>query len=99
MPLIKCGVCGKRMPTEKVLAGHLRKAHSNLPEQPTATETKTPTETVAQTVKLVSLDAKKPLEVSIGSQYWRGLTIEVPSDLAGEIMRLLKDGGYYYKVE
>lgn len=40
-----------------------------------------------------SIDGRK-LEVSIGSFYVKGVKIEVPRDLADEVERVLKSGGY-----
>lgn len=49
-----------------------------------------------ETVTLISAD-KRVLEVSIGSQFWRGVTIDVPKELEGEVRRLLESGGFYLK--
>lgn len=48
------------------------------------------------TVTLISAD-KRVMEVSIGSNTWKGVEITVPQELESEIRRLLEDGGFYLK--
>jgi hypothetical protein len=45
-------------------------------------------------VTIKSVDGRE-LEVSIGDQYWKGKVIEVPSELAQDVKRILRDGGFY----
>lgn len=46
--------------------------------------------------KIISADNRQ-LEVSIGNEVWKGFEIMVPSNLEGEIRRILHDGGFYVK--
>ena len=50
-----------------------------------------------KTVKLISAIPGKQIEVSIGRDHWKGVEIEVPAELEGEIRRILEAGGYYLK--
>lgn len=47
-------------------------------------------------VTLISAD-KRVMEVSIGGENWKGVTITVPEELEGEIRRILEEGGFFLK--
>lgn len=49
-----------------------------------------------QFVILRSAD-KRQLEASIGDQVWKGTEISVPVEQAGDVRRLLEDGGFFLK--
>lgn len=47
-------------------------------------------------VDIISGDGRE-LEVSIGSQSWKGKIISVPSNLEADIRRILEEGHYFIK--
>lgn len=54
------------------------------------------TEKVLKPVTFVSVD-NRPLEVNINSDKYLGKKITVPGKLEGEVSRILKEGGLYFK--
>lgn len=46
--------------------------------------------------KIISADGRT-LEASVGDQHWIGKELDVPNEQAGEVRRLLEEGGFYLK--
>lgn len=47
-------------------------------------------------VEIISADGRD-LEVSVGSEYWKGKVILVKKDMVDEVRRILEAGGYFIK--
>lgn len=92
-----CGVCGKKYMGDKKLADHMAKAHPVKVEDATpVAPTPVVEEKVEKMVTIKSADNRR-LEVSVGERFWNAPVIEVPEALAGEVRRILLDGGFFLK--
>lgn len=107
MSAINCGVCGKRMVTEKILDAHMKKTHSGnstetnpelagVSEAPQESQKFTQEEKLAGYVIFKSLD-DRALDVSINDQFWKGKTIQVTEANASEVRSLLRNGKYFFE--
>lgn len=66
-------------------------------EVPQVLEEQTPVvEPKPEMVIIRSADNRR-LEVSVGNQIWNNVNIEVPKELAGEVRRILLEGGFFLK--
>lgn len=89
---------------EEPTASEEDKEEENVPSEPKSSNKKTSKKvdvsagqaTTPQFVTIESADGRM-LEASIGPVVWKGKTIQVPADQAGEVRRLLTDGGFYVR--
>lgn len=96
MAVINCPKCGKRMVTQNILEKHLAKSHPAPVVTPPVETTPVVPEVEEKMVMIKSADNRK-LEVSIGDRAWNAPIIEVPQSLAGEVRRILLEGGFFLK--
>lgn len=98
MAIITCGVCGKRMVTQDILVKHMAKTHPVKQVEPVAPVAPTPVveEKPEEMVTIKSADNRR-LEVSVGDKAWNAPEIQVPKELAGEVRRILLEGGFFLK--
>jgi len=98
MAILTCNVCGKRMVSPHILELHMAKTHPVKQVEPVAPVAPTPAveEKVEEMVTIKSADNRK-LEVSVGDRFWNAPEIQVPKKMAGEVRRILLDGGFFLK--
>jgi hypothetical protein len=96
MAIITCGVCGKRMVTQDILVKHMAKTHPAKEEVVAPVSTPVVEEKVEEMVTIKSADNRR-LEVSVGNSAWNAPEIQVPKAMAGEVRRILLEGGFFLK--
>jgi hypothetical protein len=93
MAIITCGVCNKRMITQKILVAHMAKSHSDTEVRTAPAIVETPViPVVPEPVKTsITLRFKRDIEVGINGHWFRGKEIEVKDmATASEIVRIAK---------
>lgn len=91
-----CGVCGKRYMGDKKLADHMAKVHPVKEPVAPITPPTVVEEKPEEMVTIRSADNRR-LEVSVGDRFWNAPEIQVPVALAGEVRRILLEGGFFLK--
>ena len=89
--MLKCDICGARMPTPKILELHKMKRHSVPSDDSWAAVPVLPdTLPKEETKEMVTVRTDVPVEVIINGKHYSGTEIVAEKEIAEEIKRLVE---------